>query len=65
MPATPKTTCPVCKEPMAAPWQEYPDYPFCGKRCRLIDLGRWLNEDYRVTEKTNDDQSTEPRDHEE
>lgn len=25
-------------------------HPFCTKRCRLIDLGRWLGEDYRVAE---------------
>jgi len=28
--------------------QEYPDYPFCSRRCRIIDLGRWLGEGYRV-----------------
>ena len=28
--------------------QEYPDYPFCSRRCRIIDLGRWLGEEYRV-----------------
>jgi uncharacterized protein len=22
--------------------------PFCGERCKLADLGRWLSEDYRV-----------------
>jgi len=22
--------------------------PFCCERCKLIDLGRWANEDYRV-----------------
>jgi endogenous inhibitor of DNA gyrase (YacG/DUF329 family) len=22
--------------------------PFCSERCRLVDLGKWLNEDYRV-----------------
>ncbi len=22
--------------------------PFCSKRCADIDLGRWLNEDYRI-----------------
>jgi endogenous inhibitor of DNA gyrase (YacG/DUF329 family) len=22
--------------------------PFCSERCKLIDLGRWLAEDYRV-----------------
>jgi endogenous inhibitor of DNA gyrase (YacG/DUF329 family) len=27
---------------------EWPDFPFCSARCRLIDLGRWLGEDYAV-----------------
>jgi endogenous inhibitor of DNA gyrase (YacG/DUF329 family) len=26
---------------------EWPQFPFCSDRCRLIDLGRWLGEDYR------------------
>jgi len=26
----------------------WPQFPFCSKRCRLIDLGRWLKEDYRI-----------------
>jgi hypothetical protein len=28
--------------------REWPEWPFCGPRCRLIDLGRWLNQDYAV-----------------
>jgi hypothetical protein len=27
---------------------EWPDFPFCSERCRLIDLGRWLGENYRI-----------------
>jgi endogenous inhibitor of DNA gyrase (YacG/DUF329 family) len=23
-------------------------HPFCSERCRLIDLGRWLGEKYRI-----------------
>ncbi len=23
-------------------------YPFCSQRCKLIDLGRWLNEQYSI-----------------
>jgi len=23
-------------------------FPFCGERCKLIDLGKWLGEEYRV-----------------
>ena len=24
--------------------------PFCSERCQLVDLGRWLSEEYRVPE---------------
>jgi uncharacterized protein len=27
---------------------EWPQFPFCSDRCRLIDLGRWLGEQHRV-----------------
>jgi len=27
---------------------DWPLLPFCSKRCRTIDLGRWLGEGYRV-----------------
>jgi uncharacterized protein len=40
--------CPICDVRMPADWSEYPDYPFCSKRCRTIDLGRWLGEDYKL-----------------
>jgi endogenous inhibitor of DNA gyrase (YacG/DUF329 family) len=23
-------------------------FPFCSERCQLIDLGRWLGEEYRI-----------------
>jgi endogenous inhibitor of DNA gyrase (YacG/DUF329 family) len=49
--------CPICDAPMPAPWAEYPDYPFCSKRCRMIDLGRWLGEEYKVARPA-DDRST-------
>jgi len=29
-------------------WEGNPHRPFCGLTCRLIDLGRWLDEGYRV-----------------
>lgn len=35
--------CPVCAKPAEPAYR-----PFCSKRCADIDLGRWLNEDYRV-----------------
>ena len=43
-----KVRCPICDAAMPGHSQEYPDYPFCSRRCRIIDLGRWLGEGYRV-----------------
>lgn len=37
-------SCPICKKP------EDPKLrPFCSDRCKKVDLGRWLGEDYRVS----------------
>ncbi|WP_020473248.1 DNA gyrase inhibitor YacG [Zavarzinella formosa] len=43
-----KTICPICEKAMPGQWNEWPEYPFCSKKCRTIDLGRWLGENYRV-----------------
>ena len=24
------------------------EFPFCSERCRLVDLGRWLDGEYRI-----------------
>lgn len=41
--------CPICERVMAGEdLRQWPQFPFCGPRCRLIDLGRWLGEDYRL-----------------
>jgi endogenous inhibitor of DNA gyrase (YacG/DUF329 family) len=36
---------------------ENPSFPFCTERCRAIDLGKWLGEEYRfaVTSPDEDD----------
>jgi endogenous inhibitor of DNA gyrase (YacG/DUF329 family) len=39
--------CPICKKPVP-PRGENRAYPFCSERCRLVDLGRWLGEEYRI-----------------
>ncbi len=35
-------TCPVCGEAFEAD-PTRPGFPFCTPRCKLIDLGRWLD----------------------
>jgi endogenous inhibitor of DNA gyrase (YacG/DUF329 family) len=43
---------------MPGNWADYPDYPFCSARCKLIDLGRWLGEEYTVASKDDPNRST-------
>jgi len=38
----PPATAPATGKPAADP------FPFCSTRCQLVDLGRWLDEDYRI-----------------
>lgn len=38
--------CPTCGKP--ASWKDNPFRPFCSERCKLVDFGRWINEEYRV-----------------
>ena len=42
-----KVPCPTCGEP--AVFEPFNPYrPFCSERCRLIDLGSWASESYRI-----------------
>jgi endogenous inhibitor of DNA gyrase (YacG/DUF329 family) len=42
----PRVFCPTCKQEFDS--EKSPALPFCSQRCRLIDLGRWLNEEYSM-----------------
>jgi endogenous inhibitor of DNA gyrase (YacG/DUF329 family) len=50
--------CSICRKPVA-PRAENPAFPFCSKRCRMVDLGRWLGEEYRVPDRQADEQEDE------
>lgn len=39
-------SCPICKKKTT--WEENPFRPFCSERCKLIDLGKWASEEYKV-----------------
>jgi len=41
-----KSRCPICDKSFDS--EASPAVPFCSARCRQIDLGRWLGEDYGV-----------------
>jgi hypothetical protein len=38
--------CPVCDTEFSP--EATDAMPFCGARCKSIDLGRWLDEDYSL-----------------
>lgn len=40
--------CPICGQPTDSRVER--EFPFCSPRCRLVDLGQWAAEDYRVSE---------------
>jgi uncharacterized protein len=52
-------SCPRCGKSVvwgpASPWR-----PFCSERCRLIDLGDWLDENHRIVDATQDDAEDSP-----
>jgi endogenous inhibitor of DNA gyrase (YacG/DUF329 family) len=41
-----KLKCPTCGK--AVPWEGNPFRPFCSERCRMVDLGAWVDEEYRI-----------------
>jgi endogenous inhibitor of DNA gyrase (YacG/DUF329 family) len=41
-----KIACPICKKKTA--WKDNPWRPFCSERCKLIDLGKWASDEYRI-----------------
>lgn len=38
--------CPTCDKTVT--WQDNLFRPFCSERCKLVDLGKWVNDEYRV-----------------
>jgi endogenous inhibitor of DNA gyrase (YacG/DUF329 family) len=42
-------TCPLCKKTLKiGSINDLPTFPFCSDRCRLVDLGRWIDGDYAI-----------------
>ena len=40
--------CPTCKK--YGDWFATPFGPFCSKRCRLVDLGKWFSGENAISE---------------
>jgi endogenous inhibitor of DNA gyrase (YacG/DUF329 family) len=50
--------CPSCEKPVAARAVN-PEFPFCSDRCKLLDLGKWLGEAYRIPAQRADEEDDE------
>jgi endogenous inhibitor of DNA gyrase (YacG/DUF329 family) len=50
-------SCPHCGGPAA--WEDNPYHPFCCERCKLIDLGNWAAEKYRIPDRRAGDDEIE------
>ncbi len=57
----PTFECPTCRKTIQVDKnEEAPFRPFCCERCKLVDLGRWFDGSYTVSEpidQTDPDQS--------
>ena len=43
--------CPTCPRQVKSP---EPTFPFCSKRCKLLDLARWAQGEYRISRPIDD-----------
>ena len=44
--------CPTCRKPVE---RSSETFPFCSKRCRLVDLGKWFDESYKIPTRPQDE----------
>jgi endogenous inhibitor of DNA gyrase (YacG/DUF329 family) len=51
--------CPICKRPIPDDARP-PAFPFCGQRCKLVDLDGWISGRYVVSEALPFDESDAP-----
>ena len=46
--------CPQCSKEVV--WNsDNPYRPFCSERCKMVDLGAWASESYRIPKSAEDD----------
>ncbi len=46
-----KIECPNCGQRVVrSPQSTAPFFPFCSKRCKMVDLARWFDEEHRIRE---------------
>jgi endogenous inhibitor of DNA gyrase (YacG/DUF329 family) len=51
-----EVSCPICHKMIE--WEGNRFRPFCSERCKLIDLGHWAAESYRVPSKSEEEEES-------
>jgi endogenous inhibitor of DNA gyrase (YacG/DUF329 family) len=54
--------CPICKRVLADAPDNFGPRPFCSTRCKMVDLGNWLSEAYRIPQSLPDDDTQDSED---
>ncbi|MGE0547296.1 MAG: DNA gyrase inhibitor YacG [Kofleriaceae bacterium] len=55
-----KRACPICRREAIKDGNKF--WPLCSERCQLVDLGKWLGEEYRVPEPDEGPATADPPD---
>ena len=54
--------CRTCRQSLPSKAREnLPFYPFCSQRCRLLDMGQWFDEKYRLHQPGTDETSEQDK----
>jgi len=58
-----KHRCPVCNKVVQGSIQKHSKeaifFPFCSKRCKFVDLGEWLDSEYKLVSELQSQDSDE------
>ncbi|HUV65134.1 MAG TPA: DNA gyrase inhibitor YacG [Sedimentisphaerales bacterium] len=61
-----RSRCPVCHKIVTTSGTEETEdaefFPFCCERCKLIDLGAWLDAEYKIASEQPSEESADPSD---
>lgn len=57
--------CPHCGKTLEyQSVKDHPHFPFCSERCKMVDLGKWFDEDHKISEDLLDEQGPKENDKE-
>lgn len=53
----PPLHCVYCSRPFEYAPEVRGEFPFCSRRCRILDLGRWLDGEYVLSRPLSEDEA--------